>query len=159
MGIGMRQYGNPGGLAYGHGDQEVVFAVAHGDLSAGDVVAINQGASGLVTAAIPSAKVMRVGVAVHDVASAAVGQFVVKGVCRAAVYVDGTGTTATTAGKALECDTSYAGMFEQAAGAPSTVVFIGDPAHVEFGVILVAGTDSTADSVVYLHGEAALSTS
>lgn len=151
----MEGIGNPGALA-GQAGNEYLWMKAHAAISTGDVVFIAAGDAGLASVAIPSAKVGRCAVAVHDVASGSMGLFCVRGICKAKVYVDGTGTSATTAGKALECDTSFAGKFEQAAGGPSGAL-VSD--QVQFGVILTAGTDSTADSVVWVYGEVCVSTS
>lgn len=153
----MQQLGNPGALAYGDSNQEIVFATAHEALNAGEVVFLGAGTSGLATVAIPSAKLGRCAVAVHDVAKGAVGQFVIRGACKAKVYVDGSTTTATTVGKALTCDTSVALMFEQEAGGPGGAAL--ESTNVHCGVVLVAGTDSTADTIVFVYGEQCLSTS
>lgn len=143
----MKQYGTPGAVVSPScvADQEVVFAEAHGALSKGKAYVLTCGAYGYKTAAIPAGGTQDViaAIAVSDVASGAVGQFVVRGIVTA--LLDGT----PTVGNGVVLDNSDADAKDVGSAFSG---YLGDAAGTHCGIVLVAGTTGVADSVVFLHG-------
>ena len=140
-----------GGYVGQRGQGKTVLAKSHAALTKGYMYYLTMDSAGYLTFAIPSGQVGVPVVALENVASGEVGEFMVEGVCEC--YLDA--SVAVVLGHGVIADNSLTHA-KDANGAFSGNP--GDQALTHCGVVIKVGSGAGyADNVVYLHGLPSLS--